>query len=61
MQKEERSKAIDDLNGIQHSLFEHCVTAYGNKRMDEFWNDIEGLDVLLGLSNKMIDEDLIDV
>ena len=28
--------------------------------MDEFWNDIVDLDTLFGLSNKILEEDLMD-
>ncbi len=28
--------------------------------MDEFWIDIENLDILFGLSNKILEEDLMN-
>jgi len=28
MQKEERAKAIKDLNDIQYELFDHCMASY---------------------------------
>lgn len=59
MQKEERAKAIKDLNDIQYELFDHCMTSYEKRRMDEFWNDIESLDLLFGLSNKIVEEELL--
>lgn len=56
MQKEERAKALKDLNDIQYKLFGHCITKYEKGQMDEFWNDIESLDLLFGLSNKILQE-----
>jgi hypothetical protein len=60
VQEEERKRAIKGLNDIQHSLFEDCMAYYEKGRMDEFWNDIEHLDILFTLSNKIVEEDLMD-
>ena len=60
VQEEERKRATKGLNDIQHILFEHCMGQYEKGRMDEFWNDIEHLDILFTLSNKILEEDLID-
>lgn len=57
MEKEERVKALKDLNDIQYNLFEHCIEQYEKRQMDEFWNDIESVDLLFGLSNKILQED----
>ena len=60
MQEEEREKAIKGLNDIQYNLFQHCMTQYEKGRMDEFWNYIEHLDILFNLSNKVLEEELMD-
>lgn len=60
VQEEERKEAIKGLNDIQHTLFESCIAQYEKGRMDEFWNDIVDLDVLFSLSNKILEEDLMD-
>jgi len=36
------------------------MAQYERGRMDEFWNDIEHLDILFRLSNKILEEDLMD-
>jgi len=56
LQKEERIKALKDLNDIQYNLFEHCMAQYEKGQMDKFWNDIDSLDLLFGLSNKILKE-----
>ncbi len=33
---------------------------YEKGRMDEFWNDIVDLDTLFSLSNKILEEDLMN-
>lgn len=60
LQEEERKKALEDLNDIQYITFEHCIAQYKQGKMDEFWNDIESLGVLFGLSNKILEENLMD-
>jgi len=60
VQEEERKRAIEGLNDIEHILFEHCMAQYEKGRMDEFWNDIVDLDTLFKLSNKILEEDLMD-
>ncbi|MFY3741707.1 MAG: hypothetical protein HMLIMOIP_002166 [Candidatus Nitrosomirales archaeon] len=60
MQEEERKRATKVLNDIEHILFEHCMAQYEKGRMDEFWNDIVDLETLFNLSNKILEEDLID-
>ena len=59
LRKEERIEALEGLNDIQYILFEHCITQYEKGQMDEFWNDIENLDFLFGLSNKILEEELM--
>jgi hypothetical protein len=56
MEKEEHVKTLRDLNDIQYNLFEHCIEQYEKRQMDQFWNDIESLDLLFGLSNKILQE-----
>ena len=46
MEREERVKALKDLNDIQYRLFEDCMTLYEKRLMDTFWNDIAGLALL---------------
>ncbi len=60
MQEEERKEAISGLYDIQYRLFKHCMAQHEKGRMDEFWNDIVDLDTLFNLSNKILEEDLID-
>jgi hypothetical protein len=60
LQEEERKKALRDLNDIQYIMFEHCIAQYKKGKMDEFWNDIESLDVLFGLSTKILEEELMN-
>ena len=60
MQEEERKEAVKGLNDIQYRLFKRCIAQYEKGRMDEFWNDIVDLDTLFGLSNKILEEDLMD-
>jgi hypothetical protein len=60
VQEEERKEAIKGLNDIQHTLFQDCMAYYEKGRMNEFWNDIVDLDILFSLSNKILEEDLID-
>ena len=36
------------------------MAQYEKGRMDQFWNDIVDLDFLFNLSNKILEEDLID-
>lgn len=58
--QEERKEAIEGLNDIQYRLFKQCMAQYEKGRMDEFWNDIVDLDILFNLSNKILEEDLMD-
>lgn len=60
MEKEERAKALKDLNDIQYKLFEDCMTLYEKRRMDAFWNDIVGLTLLFELSNKILQEERLN-
>ncbi len=60
MEKEERAKALKDLNDIQYKLFEDCMALYEKRQMNEFWNDMESLDLLFDLSNKIIQEELMN-
>jgi len=60
VQEEERDKALKGLNDIQYNLFQHCIAQYEKGRMDEFWNDIVDLDILFNLSNKILEEDLMN-
>ncbi len=36
------------------------MVQYERGRMDDFWNDIVDLDVLFSLSNKILEEDLME-
>lgn len=60
MEKEERAKALKDLNDIQYKLFEDCMALYEKRRMDAFWNDIVGLTLLFELSNKILQEERLN-
>ena len=60
MQKEERAEALKTLNDIQYNLFRECLSFYEKRRMNEFWNEIEGLDRLFGLSNKILQEERLN-
>jgi len=60
MEKEERAKALKDLNDIQYKLFEDSMALYEKRQMAEFWNDIEGLYLLFRLSNKILEEERIN-
>ena len=60
MQKEERARALKALNDIQYELFQHSMVQYEKGGMNEFWNDIENLDILFRLSNKVLEEDLMN-
>ena len=57
MEREERVKALKDLNDIQYKLFEDCVTLYEKRWTDAFWNDIAGLALLFESSNKILQEE----
>lgn len=60
MEKEEREKALKDLNDIQYTLFEDSMVLYEKRRMEAFWNDIAGLELLFRLSNAILEEDLMN-
>jgi len=60
MEEEERTKALKNLNDIQYSLFQDCMSLYEKRQMDEFWNDIAGLNLLFSLSNKILEEELMN-
>ena len=60
VQKEERVRALKGPNDIQHELFQDCMAQYEKGRTDECWIDIENLDILFGLSNKILEEDLMN-
>jgi len=57
MEKEERAKALKGLNDVQYKLFHDCMALYERGDMEQFWNDIEGLDLLFELSNKILQEE----
>jgi hypothetical protein len=60
LEKEEREKALKDLNDIQYTLFEDSMVLYEKRRMEAFWNDIAGLELLFRLSNAILEEDLMN-
>ncbi len=60
LQKEERARALSALNDIQYMLFEDCFAQYEKGHMNEFWDDIENLHILFGLSNRVLEEDLMN-
>ena len=60
MEREERVKALKDLNNVLYRLFEDCMTLYEKRWMDAFWNDIAGLALLFELSNKILQEEHIN-
>jgi hypothetical protein len=60
MENGERAEALKALNTIQYNLFQRCISLYEKGRFNEFWNEIESLDRLFNLSNKILQEERLD-